>query len=301
MTQKDTDTFVALISSFRSLLSLGKFCATTFSFSLVFLSTQAQLLTTDPKHENYYSATPIESEELRIQFFDTRSQQVFSQTKVEVTNKTSDYLLFLGSETIFQYPFGEVNPSDKNTYKGVNMWILPDKTETRTLKVLEPGKNFHVDMITFIPHGFYRVSSQGTIQEGPVLALSQESKEIAIGSFSCTLHKWSKEKKEIKISLQCAYHGQQVGIVAPQHLVCRDQNGHEYANTNQKEKIVLLLPGESTKIMTVFAIPLHTEDPSGNPLEMVWKNTFSESKKVPIPLKSTRFVFDRAETDVHNK
>src|SRR6187401_2385702 len=66
----------------------------------------AQVPPSDPKHENHYSVSPIENDDIKIEFKNAHSQQEFTQVEVDVTNKTSDYIYCKGTEAKFIYAHG---------------------------------------------------------------------------------------------------------------------------------------------------------------------------------------------------
>ncbi len=268
---------------------------------LMAVQSHAQRKPDDPKHENHYSVVPVESDEMTLEFIDPHSQQEFTHTKMKVTNKTNDYIFFKGSESRFKYDFGEFPPTGGGMFQGLNMQVLPKETETKTLKVSGEGKNYHVQSLTFLTNGFYRVAYDGKVQEVPNFKLPLAANDFTAGNFKCNVDKLDKETKETKIVFKCVYRGNDVGIVDPGKLVVKLANGQEFVNDYRKNKVDLLTSGDDTKIVATFHVPGKVEDMQFANMDIVWKNTFSESKMVPIKLKNADFVFDPGKTEGKNK
>jgi hypothetical protein len=271
------------------------------SFLFFTLSAAGQRKPDDPKHENHYGAVTVDSEEMTLEIPESHSQQEFTLLKLKVTNKTNDYIFLKGAETIFKYEFGEFKPTGGGMFQSLNLQVLPKEVETKTLKLSGGGKNYHVQNLTFIPNGFYRVSSEGKVAESPDFKLPLASNDVVAGNFKCTVDKLDKETKETKITFKCAYRGNDVGILDPTKMVVRLKSGQEFVNDNHKSKAVLMVSGDEEKIVATFHVPGKTEDMQFNNMDIVWKNTFSESKMVPIKLKNADLVLDPGKTEGKNK
>lgn len=271
------------------------------TLAVISLQANAQRKPDDPKHENHYSVAPIESDEVTVEFIDPHSQKEFTHTKLKVTNKTNDYIFFKNKESIFKYEFGEYNPAGSGLFSGPYLVVAPKESESKTLTVKGEGRNYHVQSLTYIPKGFYRVAADGKVQESVDFKLPLASNDVSAGNFKCTVDKLDKETKETKITFKCVYKGDNVGVIDPTKMVVKLKSGQEYVNDNHKSKAELLLSGEEAKITATFHVPGKIEDMQFNNMDIVWKNTFTESKLVPITLKETEFVFDPGKTEGKNK
>jgi hypothetical protein len=277
----------------KALLSL---CA------LLLASTQiyAQRKVTDPKHENHYAVQPIETDEVSVSFTDSHSQQEFTATKIKVANKTNDYILFKTNEATFKYEFGDFHPSVGGFFRSAKMTVLPKDSDTRVLKVTG-GKNFHVENLTLDLSGFYRVAAEGKTQAAEDFKLPASVNEFKAGNFKCSLEKIKKETKETEVFFKCTYQGNDVGIVDATRITLKTENGQEYANDNKRAKIELLVPGEEITISAAYHVPGKVTDMQFANMLLVWKNTFMESKIVPITVGTASFTLDPGMTEAKNK
>ena len=273
--------------------------AALFAVSVV-MTAQAQRKPSDPKHENHYKVEPIDTDVLHIEFIDAHSQQAFTQVKLKITNKTEDFIYFKGNEPTFKYEFGEEHASGGGMFQSMNMVIDPKATETKILKV-SGGKNFHVEKLTLILDGFYRISSEGKKLNAPDFQIPASKNEFQVGDFTCNLEKMKKETKETAVHFKCNYNGSDVGKIEANKLVLLPGNGQEFANENRKNEVELVLPGESAKIVGVWHIPGKTVDMQFATMNIVWKDTFTESKMKPIKVGDAKFVLDPGVTEAKNK
>ncbi|MCR6643042.1 MAG: hypothetical protein NVV82_29635 [Sporocytophaga sp.] len=270
-----------------------------FAVSLI-TTLQAQRKPSDPKHENHYKVEPLDTDVLHIEFIDAHSQQAFTQVKLKITNKTEDFIYFKGNEPTFKYEFGEEHASGGGMFQGMNMVIDPKATETKTLKV-SGGQNFHVEKLTLILDGFYRISSEGKKLSAPDFQLPASKNDFQAGGFTCNLEKIKKETKETSVHFKCNYTGSDVGKIEANKLVLKTESGQEFANENRKNKVDLVLPGEHGKIVGVWHIPAKTADMQFATMDIVWKDTFTESKMKPLKVGDVKFVLDPGLTDAKNK
>lgn len=254
----------------------------------------------DPKHENHYQVKPLETDDVSLSFSGAHSQQEFTEAKIKITNKTNDYILYKAKETVFKYPFGEFNPGT-GMFRGSKTIVKPLDSESRVLKVTG-GTQFHVEGLQVILNGFSRVSSEGVVQEAPDFKLPASVNDFKAGtSFKCSLEKLVKETDETKATFKCTYIGTDIGLLDPTKIVLKLENGQEYATDNKKDKVELMLPKEEEKVVATFHVPGKVTDMQFANMVLVWKNTFSESKVVPIATGSVDFVLDPGATEAKNK
>jgi hypothetical protein len=180
------------------------------------------------------------------------------------------------------------------------MMVLPKGSDTRILKT-SGGNQFHVKSLTLILDGFNVVSSEGKTQEGPDFQLPASVNEFKAGNFKCSLEKVKKETKETEVTFKCTYQGNDIGIIDPARITLKLENGQEYANDNKKDKAELVLPGEEVKIVASYHVSGKVTDMQFANMLLVWKNTFTESKIVPIKVGSAEFEFDPGMTEGKNK
>lgn len=277
-----------------------KLSVTFLSLLAICFNLNAQRSPDDPKHENHYSVEKIDNDDLTIEFFDAHSQQEFTKVKLKITNKTKDYIFFKSSEAVFKYAHGDYKPKSGGMFKGMDLLIEPMATETKVLTV-SGDKKFHVKELKVELNGFYKIPADGKVQEVPDFQLPPANNDFTAGPFKCNLEKSKQETKETSSQFKCVYQGKEVAFVDPAKLSVKIKSGQLYANDNRKDKMEMLMPGEETKFTAQFHVPGKIEDMQFATMFIVWKETFSESKMVPMKMMSANFVFDPGVTEGKNK
>ena len=268
-----------------------------------FTLSKAQLKSTDPKHENHYRAKPVDTNDLKIEFEDFHSQQTFTLVKIKVTNKTSDYIVVKPREIVFKYDFGEYYPTVPFTsglFSKETLLLGPRESGSRTLKVTG-GDKFHVERLSLEYKGFYKIISASAAIAVQDFQLPPSVNSVSGGPFKCSLDKLKKETKESEISFKCSYEGSDVGILDPDKVTLKLENGNEYVNDTRKGKVLLLFNGEDEKLTASFHVAARVTDMQFANMWLVWKNTFSESKMTAIQLPPSEFTLDPGLTEGKNR
>lgn len=259
----------------------------------------AQRPPTDPKHENHYSVNSFENDEIKVDFKNAHSQMEFTLVELVITNKTSDYIYFKGSETKFIYDHGTYQPKGSMLSK-INFSIEPMKTESKTLKVTGDAR-FHVEKLKLELNGFYGISTKGEVLKAPDFQLPAAKNSFSAGDCNCTLEKSKQTTAETAAQFKCAYSGKNVAFVDPSKLSVKLKDGQEFANSNRKDKGAVLMPGDDIKFTAMFEIPGKIADMQFTVLYINWNDTFSESKLIPIKTGTVDFVLDEGVTTLKNK
>ncbi len=213
------------------------------------------------------------------------SQITFTIMKATVTNKTDDYLLYYQEDVIFNYDFGKFPQSERLIF------IKPKGRLVRTYKA-SGGDKFHVDKLTVDLNCFARLAITGAHQKIPNFVIATSSnKNFKAGNFSYKVLKLVKETRETYVLFEVEYTGTDFGIVDASKLVVKLDNGEEFKNY-KLARLRILHPGKKMKVGTVFRIPVKTANMHDVNLELVWKETFIESKAVRLAKKTLVFEMD---------
>ena len=266
-----------------------------FPASLVF----AQISPSDPKHENHYTASPVENDDLKIEFKNAHSQQEFTLVEAVITNKTSDYIYCKGTEAKFIYAHCSYGPKGSMLSK-VNFTIEPLKTQSKTMKVTGDNK-FHVDKLKLDLNCFYKISAKGEVIKAPDFQLPAAKNSFTAGPCDCTLEKSKQTTKETAAEFKCKYTGKNVAFIDPSKISVKLKDGQEFANNNKKDKGEVLMPGEDIKFTTLFEIPGKIADMQFTVLYINWNDTFTESTMVPIKVNQVDLALDPDVTLLKNK
>lgn len=250
---------------------------------------------TDPKHTNYYnSIQKIETDDYIINIVDVVSRVDFVKFKIRISNKTSDYILFKPEECIFKFEHGDYKATEKAFF------IEPFDTKSKVLDI-KGKENFHTDAFDFEINGLYKVPIEDKSFEAVNFQLPPNAKDFKAGPFTCILLDTKQETQETWARFKVTYNGQNIGIINPAKCVIQIPDGKEFSTVNLKSKIELLNPGEESKFGTVFQIPAKITDMQFTTMNIVWKQTFSESIPKALSTQIANFKIDEAVTGAKNK
>lgn len=254
----------------------------------------------DPRHEIHYRAINIDNDDLKIEFENAHSQQVFTHVKLVVTNKTTDFILVKTSEILFKYDFGEYHPDAKGLFSGENLLLGPGEKGARTLKVTGSA-DFHVEKLTVQLKGFYAIASSGIVEGLHDFQLPPATNVVVSEKLSCSLERIKKETKETEASFNCQYTGKNAIIVNPSKISLKLENGKVFANDNRKTKPSLLFPNEEDKLTVSFHVPAKIVDMQFANMLLQWNDTFTESKPKPVSISDVNLLIDPGLTDGKNR
>lgn len=262
---------------------------------VVTFSGYSQISNTDPKHINVYNDSPkIETDDYIITIEDVVSNIKYAKFKIKITNKTSDYLLFKGEECIYT--------TDATTIKALEKpaFIEPFSSKSKVIE-FKGTEGLHVDKFGVEIKGLYKITIGETNFSAPDFQLPPNSKDFTSGSFVCTLLKTDQETQSTWARFSCKYNGQKIGFINPAKCVVKLPDGKEFASANLKSKSEMMLPGDESKFYADFQIPAKTADMQFTTMNIVWKETFSESTAKPLPNQKAAFDVDPAKTAARNK
>ena len=145
-----------------------------------------------------------------------------------------------------------------------------------------------VDNFSFHPDGIYKFSKKGKSTSVEDFHLPAEKNIIEAGPFKINMLKLKKETQETIIKFECTYSGDKIAVITPANCVLKTQDGKEWANVKSKEKVIILQKNKSKKFNIRFEIPAKSTDMQFAEMDIVWKNTFSESelKKVDFDVQT---------------
>ena len=255
----------------------------------------------DPKHENWFSpvSTPA-SDIVGLAVDQAQAQQEFLQLGVKITNKSGDdMLIVMRDEAEFVLPSGSFTAKPSALFKGP--FIIPPKgTKGHTFKV-DGGTGFHVDAFTFKPRGFYSAPDTGEPVSVPEFQLPPSQNDFTSGPFACKLKDTKQATDETTAAFACTYDGKGIGIVDAARMAVKVPDGKEFANAARKPPRDILLPGESTKVVATFRVDAKVVDMQFATLQVLWRDTLSESPMKPVALEDWAFQLDPARTAEANE
>jgi len=254
-----------------------------------------QIQTTDPRHVNIYNdITNLETDEYAISIEDVVSNVKYVKFKIKIINKTADYLLFKGEECAFVSGSIAAKADEKPAF------IDPFSSKSKVIE-FKGTDNFHVDNFEITIKGLYKVVIGSNVFAAPDFQLPPNMKDFTAGQFSCNMLKTEQKTQSTWAKFGCKYNGQKIGFVNPAKCVVRIPDGKEFATANLKSKSEMLLPGEESKFTAEFQIPGKVTDMQFTTMNIIWKDSFSETTATPLASQKAQFKIDEAKTSVKNK
>ncbi|NOZ36301.1 MAG: hypothetical protein GXO80_13515 [Chlorobi bacterium] len=220
----------------------------------------------------YYDATFGEQFGVKLIAKNIISKTDFVKLGLEINNQTKNYILFLKDKC--KFVVNQNSYSLKTVKKG--RILKPGKTEIFTVKS-EKQTNYLTNDIDFRPGGIYTFPAKGVTVETEPFHLPPDKNKISGAAFKINMLKLKKQTDETAVKFKCTYTGDKIGIIIPSNCVLRTENGKEWATVKSKEKIKILQKGESVSFTVNFEIPGKITDMQFADMDIVWKDTFSES------------------------
>lgn len=255
-----------------------------------------------PKHENHYKPlNTIAAPGATITLNGAQSQQAFLKVDGKITNTTGDTLYILRKDQgEFVLPTGNVPVKAPTLFSGP-MVIPPGDKGSYTWASADGSTNYHVDRFALNVSGLYSAPNAGTKIAGPEFVLPPAANTFSAGPFDCNLTMHVQDTKDTQAEFQCIYHGTGVGFIDARTISARAQSGKEFANILKNAKRDVLLPGDKAKFGVWFQIPVTDGDMQFIPFQALFRDTFSESALMPVPLEAWSFDLDVAKTTEANK
>lgn len=250
----------------------------------------------DPKHENHFKIPePISTKEYTLTFSGAVAQSEFCKFAVKIKNNTNDFLIFKGSESIFNFDFGKFSEKKKDVI------IKPNDSKKRVLEA-NGGVQFHVDKFSVDMDGFSIVPIDGEVSKMENFQVPASKNSISTDVFKVTLKKSSLRTQEASLLFECIYQGDKIALVNSSKLVIKvDDTDKEYANDNKKaEPKLMLKKGDKVKVKAIFHIPGRIADMQFANMTILWKDTFVETEANKLEGHQVNFELDPGMTNGKN-
>lgn len=236
------------------------------------------------KQVNYYHNVKFgEQYDVFLNTNNTLSKFNYVKLALVVNNKSDDYLLFYKDKCKFVINDNSYFP--KTVKKGKVQ--KPNSKKSYTIKN-DKETDYLVEYFSFHPDGIYKFSKKGKGTDVENFHLPANKNIIEAGNFKINMLKLKKETQETIIKFECTYSGDKIAVINPANCVLKTQDGKEWANVKSKENIIILQNNESEKFNIRFEIPAKSTDMQFAEMDIVWKNTFSESelKKIDFDVQT---------------
>lgn len=249
-----------------------------------------------PDHTNCYREVSKETPELKIEVVDGVSRMEYIKFKLKLTNYTNDFIVYKPKESSFTVSGKEFAVSDRL------LLLSPLDKGSRVLDVKGNGTNVHVDAFTFNLKGLGKIEANAPSVPAPNFKLPASVNEFTAGNFKVQMLKLDKQTDETKVKFKVTYVGRDYGLINPGALAVKaEKTGDtEYANA-KKQDAFLLANGESETFTASFLIPGRVVDMQFANMEIVWRDTFKDSKLTLLGDQAIEITLDEGKTAGKNK
>lgn len=246
------------------------------------------------KEIHYKDVEPIKTDDYWMSFSDMHSQEDFVQFKVEVLNKTQDYLVLSLDKFTFKTDGGEVHGKVKEVI------IKPGATKNITVRGEGipglPAEKVDVkfDGIKRIPIDLPEIQ----LEDYP---LPDTKKEVKAANCLVRLTKISKETKATDAKWEVENIGDTPLLMDPAlPTMTVEGKDEQWPNEVMSTGYKIIWPGKTAGLKGDFRIPAANADMQFANLIVHWNKTFIQSKEVPVAGGSFALEMDLGKTEGHN-
>lgn len=257
----------------------------------------------DPEdHENHFGdVDDVEVDDITIKFEDQHAQMEFILVKGAVKNDADRYVFVEPRESKWII---DGKPEDAAASKPKQVVIEPYKKKTITWKIkgdIDEGADYHVKECGLQIEGFSTASAEGEPVKADDFQLPPSKNKFKAGDFDCKADSVKNDTHLTKAAFTCTYKGEDVGFVDSSMAGWRIPSGQEFANEDRKAKKQMLTPGDKAKFTVTADIDSGIFDMEEDGVwHLIWNDTFSVSKKVPVKMPTVDFELDKDKTEDKN-
>lgn len=263
----------------------------TLAIAFVFPSLFAQ----SPTHTNYYKVVSHQTADVNIELVDIIARMDFSKFKIKLDSKSNDILIYEPAESSFNISGNKCEVADKSIV------IDPLGKGSRVINAKCAGIDMHVDNYTFNFDGLYKVSKDVPPLDAPNFILPPSVNDFTVGDYKVEMTGIKKITAITVVDFKVTYTGSGYGLVNANRLGVKIDSGQEFANTRNNQKELMLASGESGRIVAEFKIPGKIADMQFANMEILWRDTFKESKAEKLDGHTFEIVIDPGMTAGKNK
>lgn len=243
----------------------------------------------------YYPSQTINGDNFTIEISNIVGLTSEIKFKLEIDNKSNEYLILDASKCTFSINGEKVAPRDKFFV------IEPYKKRSKTILAL--GKEYNkVREFSFELNGLQKIINIHEIKGIEAFNLPPSSNDFNANDFKINLKNFSKETNQTTSKYNVQYTGQKIGFVNPSKISVLMPDGNTYANAKKSDTFILF-PGESGSFSANW-----DRMPGGRVTDMQkvvmninFNDVFSEGTASDLPSYNLDFKWDEALTKSKNK
>jgi hypothetical protein len=219
----------------------------------------------------YYKITNAQAGDIQIKISDAVGMEDELKMKLSVINSSADYYIFKASECVLIADGKEYTCTEKP------LTLDPGEKDFKVLNFLAKGLNrFH--QFTLKVSGVYKITSQGSVMDGPPFALPPLVNFFQAGPFKYELETDKRTSSGSEFKFNVTYIGSKIGVIRPVFATLKMPTGNEFQNEVSSKKCLLLQPNESGKFKLQWTSVSRKEgDQQFCKMQLIWHETAMES------------------------
>ncbi len=244
---------------------------------------------------HYAEVAPIETDDYRISFHDMHSQSTFCLVRMEVTNKTSDWLFMDLSKISFDIGGKVVNLENKK--------VMIKPLDTKNITVKSPAvEGLPAEKVDITIDGITRMPADGKISLLEEYPIPDTKKEISNADLKIALNSLKKETKLTDVKWDVENTGKLPVLINESKIsvTCKG-NDQVWPCDAGAADYAILWPGETTTVKAGFSIPGKIVDMQFATMSVKWGETFLTSTENPLKGGSIHLEMDLGKTEAMNK
>ncbi len=236
--------------------------------------------------KTFYKNQTIENADLKITIDDAVATPTGMKFKINIINKSNDYILFKPTECEFRIKGNAVKPIEKL------LIIRPNDRESKTIDI-KGGTYILPENFEFLMAGFYKVTLDAKGNVTNDFKLPASSNEFKTGGFSVTLSGFKKETAKTDAKFNVAYNGDKIGIIETNKIAAKMPDGKEFANY-LTDKPIIFDKGTTDEFKIAWKdIPIDSGDMQKVEMIVLWREAFKEVSPIKIPSINLTILFDK--------
>jgi hypothetical protein len=243
----------------------------------------------------FYKNLTIENSSVKISIIDAVSTPSGIKFKIKIFNKTSDYIVYKPSESIFKIGGKDYAPTEE--------WLIirPNDDDSQVIDL--KGANYMAaENFDFVMEGLYKFSPDVKGINSTDFKLPPSQNDFKTGGFNVSLIKNKKTTARTDASFKVTYVGDKIGFFEPNKVSMKMADGKEYANFHSDKKPIVFAKGKEKTIAVAWKdIPTASGDMQKDEMTILWRDAFKEITPNKMMSQTLTVMFDEEITKAKNK
>ncbi len=243
----------------------------------------------------FYKEQTIENADVKVTIGDAVATASGIKFKIRIANKTTDYIFYNPSESIFKIGGKESKPEEKA------LVIRPKESDSKVVD-LKGSQYMVASNYEFILDGLYKVSF--IAKDGisaPDFKLPPAQNDFRASGFNVSFEKSNKETAKTDAKFKVNYTGDKIGVFESSKVGMKMPDGKEFANYIEKKPIFFQKGDVDDFIVAWKDIPKASGDMQKVDMLIIWRDAFKEATPEKIASQSLTILFDEETSNTKGK